>query len=30
MQLQIIVDYHKKIQDIFAKMLDSINDAQIS
>jgi hypothetical protein len=28
MQLQIVVDYHKKIQDIFVEMLDSMNDAQ--
>jgi hypothetical protein len=28
MQLQIVVDYHKKIQDIFMEMLDSMNDAR--
>jgi len=29
MQLQIVVDYHKKIQDIFMEMFDSMNDAKI-
>jgi len=28
MQLQIVVDYHKKIQDIFVEMPHSMNDAQ--
>jgi hypothetical protein len=27
MQLQIVVDYHNKIQDIFVKMPNSMNDA---
>jgi hypothetical protein len=27
MQLQIIVDYHKKIKDIFVEMPDSMNNA---
>jgi len=29
MQLQTVVDYHKKIQDIFVEMPNSMNDAQI-
>jgi hypothetical protein len=29
MRLQIVVDYHKKIQDIFMEMPDSMNDAKI-